>query len=119
MRNVMIVMVALAGLAGCAKTPDQIQASYASDVSYRPLSCADLASEEARASAALVRISEKQQQTAEVDAAGVFLFGMPAGSMAGGNVAPEVGRLKGEVEAIRRVRQAKKCPGAAVVASAQ
>jgi type IV pilus biogenesis protein CpaD/CtpE len=117
MRKVMIVAVVAAGLAGCAKAPDQIQAGYVSDVSYRPLSCADLAGEEAKMSAALAKVSAKQQETANNDAVGVFLIGVPLGSVAGQNAEAEVARLKGEIDAVQRTRQAKRCPGTTVAAA--
>lgn len=83
------VVVAYFHATGCAKSPESIAPSYISDVSYRPLSCQDLA------------ISN--------DAVGLIVTGIPVSTMSGDNIAPEVARLKGEAEAIHRAMLVKKC----------
>ena len=46
---------------------------------------------------------------------GVIFLGLPTGSMSGGNIAPEIARLKGEIEAVNRAQRIKGCAAAAVV----
>jgi len=102
--------VALAIVAGaCAKSPESIAPSYVSDITYRQVSCADLAVESARLQQALARTSTQQEQARGNDTVGVILLGLPVSSLSGDNIAPEIARLKGELEAIHRVGLAKKC----------
>ena len=51
----------------------------------------------------------RQENARTGDAVGVLLVGLPVSSMTGGNVAPEVARLKGEHEAVYRAAMEKGC----------
>jgi starvation-inducible outer membrane lipoprotein len=93
----------------CAKPPDAIAPSYVSDITYRSLSCNDLAVENARFTQALATASKQQEQARTNDTVGIIMLGLPVSSMSGDNIAPEIARLKGEIEAIHRVGLAKKC----------
>ena len=44
-----------------------------------------------------------------IHAVGVLLVGLPVSSMSGHNIAPEIGRLKGEDEALDRAAMAIGC----------
>lgn len=103
------LIVSAAALVACAKSPESIAPSYVSDITYRPLSCQDLAVESARINQALARSSTQQEQARTNDTVGVMLLGLPVSSLSGDNVAPEIARLKGELEAINRVSTQKKC----------
>lgn len=105
-----VVLIAFGMLAACAKAPDAIQASYTSDYTYQPLSCQQLAGEQARVQDALNRASAQQSQARTNDVVGVLLIGLPVSSLSGDNVAPEVAKLKGDLEALHRVQLAKNCP---------
>lgn len=77
-------IVALPLLASCATHPDKIKpAAY----SGKPCTAADRAR--------LAKLAEEQKRTASKDAAGVFWFGLPIGSIGGGNHKDEIARLKG------------------------
>jgi hypothetical protein len=95
-------------LTACAQNPESVSANQVSDISYRPLSCADLAIEAARLNAALTQAS-KQQQAQAGDGVGVVLIRLPISSMTGGNVAREIARLKGELGALDRIAARKRC----------
>ncbi|MDX6807143.1 hypothetical protein [Terrihabitans rhizophilus] len=114
----MIGAVAVLGTAACAQKPETIQASYISDVGYQSWRCDQLAGEAPRIEAALAQASAQQNQTRSNDTAGVIFLGLPVSSMSGGNVAPEIARLKGEKEAIRRAMTLKDCGRAAPASSA-
>lgn len=103
------VIAMAAMLAACAKNPDSISAQYISDVTYRPLTCQDLSVESARTNAALARASTQQENARTNDTVGVLLIGIPVSSLSGDNIAPEIARYKGELEAINRVQAQKKC----------
>jgi hypothetical protein len=59
--------------------------------------------ESARLNQALARASTQQEQARGNDTVGVILLGLPVSSLSGDNIAPEIARLKGELEAIHRV----------------
>jgi hypothetical protein len=103
------ICVACCALAACAKSPESISAAYISDVTYRPLSCQDLAVESARVNEALARASTQQENARTNDTVGVLLIGVPVSSLSGDNIAPEIARYKGEQEAINRVVAQKHC----------
>lgn len=111
MRKIALLAACLAAafIAGCAKSPDSIAPSYVSDISYKPLSCGDLAIEDARLRTALTRASAQQENARGGDIVGVLLIGVPVSTLSGDNIAPEVARLKGEVDAVGRVSLEKKC----------
>jgi hypothetical protein len=108
MRKTASVIVA-AALCGCAKSPQSISPAYISDITYKPLSCQDLAIESARISQALAAASTQQENARTNDTVGVIFLGLPVSTLSGDNVAPEIARLKGENEAIHRVSMEKHC----------
>ena len=108
--KVFVGAVALgAALAGCAASPETIAPSYVSEVGYRSWACKDLAEESGRLSSALSRTSQLQENARTGDTVGIILLGLPTASMSGQNVAPEVARLKGEAEAVRKAMIGKRC----------
>jgi hypothetical protein len=110
MKTITIICVAAASaLVGCAKHPDSISASYVSEVGYQSWSCRQLGEESQRLSAALSTASTQQEQARGNDIAGVILIGLPVSSLSGDNIAPEIARLKGEQEAVRKSMISKKC----------
>ncbi len=110
MRKSIAICLVLA-LAGCAKSPESISAAYVSEVGYGSWTCKQLGEESLRLSSALTRASLQQEQARTNDAVGVILIGLPVSSMSGDNIAPEIARLKGETEAVRRAAITKRCPG--------
>jgi len=110
MRHLNVIVFASVLLAGaCAKSPESIQASYISEVSYQSWSCPQLGEESQRLSAALATASTQQERARGNDVVGVILIGLPVSSLSGDNIAPEIARLKGEQEAVRRTMIAKNC----------
>lgn len=103
------LMATAAVLAGCARSPDGISPSYVSDVGYQSYSCQQLATEQARLSAALATASTQQEKARTNDIVGVLLIGLPVSSLSGDNIAPEIARLKGEIEAVNRASTVKNC----------
>ena len=95
-------------LAGCVKSPDAVTAQYVSHVPYQSLGCDQIAEEQARISAKLAEVSALQQENANTDialvAVGMLVFwpallAMPATT----DRKEEIGRLKGEYEALERL----------------
>lgn len=100
-------------LAGCAKAPEAIAPSYVSEVPYQSYSCSQLGQEKQRLEMAYATAAKAQNDARTGDAWGVFLIGMPTSSLSGGNIAPEIASLKGQMTAVDKTIIAKNCsPGA-------
>jgi hypothetical protein len=108
-RTVALIGIAALAISACAKSPDAIQASYVSEVPYLSWTCPQLSEETQRLSGALARASAQQERARGNDIAGVIFLGFPVSSLSGDNVAPEVARLKGEEEAVRKAMIRKNC----------
>jgi hypothetical protein len=105
------VIIAISLLAACAKSPDSIAPSYVSEVGFQNWNCTQLGEESARLSSALAQASTQQENARTNDTVGVLLIGLPVSSLSGDNIAPEIARLKGETEAVRKVSIQKNCVG--------
>jgi hypothetical protein len=99
----------MALMLGCAKAPEDIAPAPVSDAAYQSWSCDQLAKEQERLATAYAAAAKEQARVRSDDTAGVILLGLPVSSMAGQDIAPQVARLKGEQEAVRRVMAAKNC----------
>jgi len=100
-------------LAGCASSSGNIRAVYVSPLQYRDFTCAQLADEAKRISARVAEVTGQQDRNATMDfvataAAVVILF--PIFMLNGdGQTAAELGRLKGEFEAVEKASIRKNC----------
>jgi len=113
LKRFVLAALACTAVAGCAQSPESISPAYISEVGYRSWTCKDLGEESQRLSAALANASRLQENARTGDTVGVILLGLPTASMSGQNVAPEVARLKGEAEAVRKASIGKRCGGTA------
>jgi hypothetical protein len=115
-RKFRIVAVAcLAALAAaCAKSSDQIAASYVSPMQYENLRCPQIAEEAQRVSSRAAILSGQQDSKATRDAVvttvGVIVF-WPVLFAIGGNdqQTAELARLRGELEALEQASIRKSC----------
>jgi len=103
-----------ASCAGCASSSADIQAQYVSDLQYQGLSCKQIGAEAARLSRRVAEVSGVQDDKASNDAlatgVAVVLFWPAAFFIKGdGPTAAELGRLKGEFEALERVSIRRSC----------
>ena len=94
---------------GCAAKPEAIPPSYVSHMGYMNFTCEQLGQEQARLVAALSTASDAQRQARSNDTAGVILLGLPVSSLSGSNQASNIGRLKGELEAVQKAMINKGC----------
>lgn len=99
-------------LSGCATSPDAVQPSYVTTVTYESWTCKQLSEEDARLTEAYAIAAATQNQTRSSDTLGVFLLGLPLGSMSGGNIAPQIASLKGQQEAVHKTEIVKSCASA-------
>jgi hypothetical protein len=101
-------------LAGCAQKSEDIQGAYVSPMLYQSYSCTQIEQEARRVSARTAQIAGLQDQKASNDAVAtgvaLVLF-WPAAFFIGGNKenAAELGRLKGELEALEKISIEKRC----------
>ncbi len=114
MRQFVLGLGLMAVLVGCAKSPESIAPAYISELNYRNWNCYQLADEGQRLSSALAQASIQQENARTNDTVGVILLGLPVSSLSGDNIAPEIARLKGEQEAIRKASISKVCETASV-----
>jgi hypothetical protein len=105
---VLLIIIAVS-LAACASSPEHIAAAKVSEDPYLTWACERVGEESYRLRDALTAASAKQQRAADNDAVGVFLIGLPVASMSGGDVSPEVSRLKGESAAVRKAAITNGC----------
>jgi len=107
-------LLAATVLAGCAQSADTVQASYVSPLNYASYSCRQIESEARRVAARSAEVAGVQNQRAQSDAvataAAVILFWPAAFFIRGdqGNAA-ELGRLRGELEALELASNERHC----------
>ena len=114
MKRLVLVAASAAMLAGCAQKSDQIAASYISHHTFNLLSCQQIGQEAQRLSSRVAQATATQDRKAANDSAvtavSLVLF-WPAAFMIRGNgeSAAELGRLKGEMQAIEQANIQKNC----------
>ncbi|MGB7204513.1 MAG: hypothetical protein WBD37_03460 [Anderseniella sp.] len=101
-------------IAACASKSSEIAPSYVSPVQYQSYSCNQLASEGQRVSEAAARVAGQQDKKRGNDqvltGVAVVVFWPALFALEGdGQTAAELGRLKGEMEAIEKASIAKNC----------
>ena len=96
-------------LIACAPKPESIAPTYVSHVTYSSCSCNQLKEEEVRLENALSSASSAQKKARTDDTVGVLLLGLPVSSLSGSNQTSNIGRLKGELGAVRKAMILKKC----------
>jgi hypothetical protein len=112
-RLVMAFAASIAG-AGCTSGPSSIEARYVSPAGYQSWSCQQLLDERGRLVGEVERVSGLQRENATADAlfmgVGLILF-WPAlfGLAATTDRKDELGRLKGEYEAVDTSIRSKQC----------
>jgi hypothetical protein len=107
-------IASIMALSGCASRSDAIGASYVSPLQFSQLSCQQLGREAERISARASQLAGIQDSKATNDAiatgVAIVVF-WPAAFLIRGDssTAPELARLKGEMNAIERVATEKNC----------
>jgi hypothetical protein len=122
--QVSVAIVAALAQAACASGPSSIDARYVSPNTYQAWSCPQLFDEKARVSSELERTSGLQKENATTDAvlvgAGIIITPLLLiGLAATKDRKDEIGRLKGEYEALDLNIKTKQCqPGGPVAGNA-
>lgn len=116
--KLILLLLALAVISGCANRPEAIRASFVSHEKYADQNCTELSAIMATTRAELDKFSKLQDSKATGDAVGVFLLGVPLSKLTGDHEA-DVARLKGTVEAVETAQVKAKCVRAQIVATPQ
>ena len=93
----------------CAKRPNAISATTIPVSAYENMSCDELTAALVAEKTNLSALSKSQNSAATADAVGVFLVGVPAGSLAGNDNEGEISLSKGKVVAIEANITRKRC----------
>lgn len=112
MKKKFLGLLIVAGLAACAKAPEEIAAVQIDDATYSRSSCKALVKAEIEQTQLLTALSADQKKAQTGDAWGVFLLGLPVSSMSGADKETEIAVSKGKLDAIRRQQASKGCKGA-------
>jgi hypothetical protein len=114
---------AWAFLYGCASKPEAVSANYVSPLVYQPYDCDQIRGELMRVNRHVMEVTGQQQNTADRDAValgvGMVIFWPALFFMIGGDKSQELGRLKGEYDALEQVAIIKKCDVATELAEAR
>ena len=100
--------------AGCASSASEVSATYVSPLQFQHLNCKQIAQEAERVSRRAAELSGVQDGKRTSDAvattAAIIIFWPAAFLVKGdGQTAAELGRLKGEFEALEKVSIEKNC----------
>lgn len=106
-------VTALLALASCASPPDKIAAKSIDETQFAAQTCPQLTETLRLKNAELDVHASMQRRTADEDAWGVFLVGLPTGSMSQGSgrkfTEDRLATVKGEIVAIQSVQKRKGC----------
>lgn len=103
------ILAIVVSLVGCATPPENIAPAYISEMTYMNYTCEQLAQEQSRLASALAATSDAQRRARTGDTVGVIFLGLPTSSLSGSNMASEVARLKGELQALQKAATLKNC----------
>lgn len=103
------VLAAAGMLTGCSPHPEDIPAQNVSDFQFMRFSCGDLAKVQTRLQEVLITASNEQNQAHIDDIYGYIFTLMPLARLSGRNLEPRIALYKGELNAVQRAAQAKRC----------
>ncbi|MEP5728547.1 MAG: hypothetical protein ABJL67_04145 [Sulfitobacter sp.] len=96
-------------LSACATPPAKVQPLEVSSSQYDRMNCKQLRESEGNWSQNVETLSEQQEKARAGDTIGVILIGIPASSLAGGDVETQLAQAKGHVKTIQSVIVRKSC----------
>ena len=105
--RLMIVCALMATTGACATRANSVAPVAISSSDFSTLTCEQLRNDLQGARAREDALAKKQNNAALADAASVFLFLLPLGSVFGADVSGDLAQAKGEVIALERSIRAK------------
>jgi len=122
-KKIFSVLISVVFISGCSKSAKDISPTYVSPLTYQQYSCNQIRQELTRVHRKVLEISGQQDKTANKDAialtVGLVLFWPALFFMIGGEKKHELGRLKGEYEALEKTAIEKECNIAAELEEAR
>jgi hypothetical protein len=119
MKKIVAALTLASLLSACATAPENVSASYVSPLQYQAYDCSQLGAEMERIGNQVDTLTGQQRKERRKDqvafAAGMVLFWPALFFMAGSDKKEELGRLKGEHDAVQKAAIERKCPGAVAV----
>ncbi len=113
MKNIVLSLVCLSLVSGCASKSQNIQATYVSPLQYQSFTCRQLEQEISRVSRKVSEISGAQDKQATGDAVamgvGLVIFWPALFFLIGDDKKEELARLKGEYDALEQSAIQKDC----------
>ena len=110
MRKYLVLSVCAAvTMSACAKRPGAITATNIPASAYSNMDCQTLATTLTNEKNTLAILSKSQNSAATADAVGVFLVGIPAASLTGGDQEGDIAVSKGKIVALEATQQGKGC----------
>jgi hypothetical protein len=109
MKNVLLIVSALAVLGGCAKRPDAIAPTAFPAETYANLKCQEINNNLIMEKGTLATLSASQNSAANADAVGVFLVGIPLASLTDGDKEGLIAVTKGKIQALEAAKVRKGC----------
>lgn len=114
MRKTVCILSAAALLVGCSSKSEDVKAAHVSTLGYKRFTCVELIKERELLKSKIVQIASDQDAKAGSDAAAMAVGGLlfwPALLFlaAGDDKEGELGRLKGEFDAVTEVAKMKQC----------
>ena len=114
MKRIVGAVLVAAILSGCATNPDHISAQYVSPIQYQNFSCDQIGAELARVSSRVDEVTGQQRKKATDDAiavgVGIVIFWPALFFLAmGQDKKDELGRLKGEYDALNQAAIQNHC----------
>lgn len=106
--NKYIIVLLFTVISGCASRPDNIVASHVPHERYAGSSCERLAIDMDQVKRGLQEASERQNKKADMDAFGVFMFGIPFSQLSGDHQG-DVAGFKGKIVAIETAQAMNGC----------
>lgn len=110
-------------IAGCATNSANVTAQYVSPANFSSLNCEQVREELLRVSARVRQVSGQQDRKATNDAVatgiGIIVFWPALFFLMSDDHAAELGRLKGEYEALEHTARTKQCAVAAELSAAR
>jgi len=103
------VIALTCAIGACAKRPNAIAPATIPESAYSNMSCKELATELTNENRQLATLSQAQNSAATADAVGVFLVGVPAASLTGGDQEGAIAVSKGKIISIQASQQSKRC----------
>ena len=109
-------------LSACASSPDNISAQYVSPMQYQSYTCAQIEEELRGISSRVATLTGQQRRRANQDAwatgVGIVIFWPALFFLMRGDKAEELGRMKGEYDALVSAGRTKNCEATREAAAA-